>query len=80
MFSVNLWSCLGGVKPLVVFDGEHEMAVEPMQGNWASSRVVLGYMELFHVAAGTSGSLYTCDSILWDPRGCLQGTLGSCHI
>ena len=57
MFSVNLWSCLGGVKPLVVFDGEHEMAVEPMQGNWASSRVVLGYMELFHVAAGTSGSL-----------------------
>ena len=57
MFSVNLWSCLGGVKPLVVFDGEHEMAVEPMQGNQASSWVDLWCTELFCVAVGTLGSL-----------------------
>ena len=31
--------------------------LEPMQGNRASSRVDLGYMELFCIAAVTSGSL-----------------------
>ena len=45
------------VKPLVVFDGEHGMALVPMQGNQASSRVDLGYTELFRVAAVTSGFL-----------------------
>ena len=47
MFSVNLWSCLKEVKPLVVFDGECRMALKPKQGNQASSRVDLGCMELF---------------------------------
>ena len=45
------------VKPLVIFDGERGMPLEPMQGNRASSRVDLGYTELFRVAAVTSGSL-----------------------
>ena len=31
--------------------------LEPMQGNRASSQVDLGYMELFSIAAVTSGSL-----------------------
>ena len=57
LFSGNLWSCLKEVKPHVVVDGERRMGLEPMQGNWASSRVDLGYMELFHVAAVTSGFL-----------------------
>ena len=56
VFLGNLWNCLKEVKPLV-FDGEHGMALEPMQGNQASSRVDLWYTELFHVAAVTSGSL-----------------------
>ena len=47
MFSMNLWSCLKEVKSLVVFDGECRMVLEPKQGNRASSRVDLGYMELF---------------------------------
>ena len=36
--SGNLWSCLKEVKPPVVLSGECGMALEPMQGIWASSR------------------------------------------
>ena len=50
----NLWSCLKEVKPLVVFDGECGMALEPKQGNQASSRFDSGYKELFRVAVETS--------------------------
>ena len=57
MFSGNLWSCLKEVNPLLVFDGERRMALEPMQGNRASSRIDLGYMELVRVASVTSGFL-----------------------
>ena len=35
------------VKPLVMFDGERLMALEPKQGIRASSLVDLGYKELF---------------------------------
>ena len=54
--SGNLWSCLKEVKPLVVYDGERGIALAPMQGNRASSRVDLGYTELFHIPAVTSVS------------------------
>ena len=57
VFLGNLWSLLREVKPLVIIDGECVMALEPMQGNWASSQVDLGYTELFLVATDTSGSL-----------------------
>ena len=40
-----------------MFVGECRMALEPMQGNPASSWVDLCYTELFCVAALTSGSL-----------------------
>ena len=56
VLSGNLWSCLKEAKPLVEFDGELGMALEPMQGNRASSRVDLGYTEIFHVPLVTSGS------------------------
>ena len=57
VFLGNLWSCLKEVKSLVLFDGEGVIALEPMQGNGASSRVDLWYTELFHIAAVTSGYL-----------------------
>ena len=66
VFSGNLWSCQKEVKPLVMFDGECGMALEPMQWNWASSRVDLEYTELFCIAVVTTGSLQTCDSVLAD--------------
>ena len=45
--SANLCSFLKEVKPLVLYDVEHGIAVEPMRGKWASTRVDLGYTELF---------------------------------
>ena len=54
--SGNLWSCLKEVNPLVVNDVECRMALEPVKGNRASSRVDLGYTELFRVPALTSVS------------------------
>ena len=62
--SGNLWSCLKEVKPIVVYDVEHRMALEPMYGKWASSSVDLGYTELFCIPAVTSLSFYTCNSVL----------------
>ena len=53
MFAGKLWSFLKEVKPLVVFDGERVMPLEPMQGNRPSPRVDLGYWELFPVSAVT---------------------------
>ena len=57
MFLCNFWSCLKDVKPLVMFDGERTMALEPMQENLALSRLELGYTELFCIAAVTTVSL-----------------------
>ena len=41
--SENLCSFLKEVKPLVLYSVEHGIAVEPMNGKWASSRVDFGY-------------------------------------
>ena len=57
VFLGNLWSCLKEVKPLVIFHGDLGMALEPMQGNRASSLVDLGYTDLFLIAAVIAGSL-----------------------
>ena len=53
----NLWSCLKEVKPLLVIDGQHRMTLEQMQGNQASSRLDMGYLEQLLLAAVTSRSL-----------------------
>ena len=45
--SENLCSFLKEVKPLVLYSVEHGIAMGPMKGKWASSRVDLGYTELF---------------------------------
>ena len=47
--SKNLCNFLKEVKPLVLYSVEHGIAVEPMKGKWASSRVVLLYTELFFI-------------------------------
>ena len=68
------------VKSLILYDGEHTMALEPMQGNRASSRGDLEYTELFHLATVTSGSLSTCDNVLGDSLEFHQASQGSLHI
>ena len=45
--SENLCSFLKEVKPLVLYTVENGIAMEPIKGKWASSRVDLGYTELF---------------------------------
>ena len=52
----NLCICLKEVKPLLVYDVECRMALEPMQWKWASAPVYLGYTEIFHFPAVTSVS------------------------
>ena len=40
--------------------------MEPMKGKWASSRVDLGYTELFCIPEVTSVFFSSCDSVLRD--------------
>ena len=51
---VNLWSFLKRVMPLVLYDVDCGMVMEPMQGKLASSQFDLGYTELFCVPEVTS--------------------------
>ena len=64
--SGNLCSFLKEVKPLVLYDVEHGLAMEPMKGKRASSRVDFGYTELFYIPEVTSVFLSSCDSFLGD--------------
>ena len=45
--SENLCRFLKEVKSLALYSVEHRIAMEPMQGKWASSKVDLRYTELF---------------------------------
>ena len=54
--SGNLWIVVKDVKPLVIYDVECGIALEPMQGNRASSPVDLGYTEMFPIPPVTSVS------------------------
>ena len=54
--SGNPWSYLKEVKPLVVYDVECGMALEPLQGNRASFPLDLAYTCLFCVHVVTSVS------------------------
>ena len=54
--SGNLCCCPKEVKPLVLYDGEQEIALKPMKGNRSSFPVDSGYTELFHIPAVTSVS------------------------
>ena len=41
-------------KPIALYDGEWAIALMPVQGNWSSFHVDLGYTELFDFPAVTS--------------------------
>ena len=41
-------------KPIVLYDGELVTALKPIQSNWSSFQVHLGYTDLFHIPAVTS--------------------------
>ena len=52
------------VKPLILYDVEHGIAMEPMKGKWASSRVDLGYTEIFCIPEVTAVFLLSCAGFL----------------
>ena len=63
---MNLCSLLSEVKPLVLYDVEHGIAMEPMKGKWASSRVDMGYTKLFCIPEVTARLNSSSDSGLGD--------------
>ena len=63
-----------------MYDGERGIALEPMQGNQASSQVDLGYTELFHILAVTSVSFQDCEGVFGDSLESHQANQGSLHI
>ena len=60
-----------------MYDVELGMAMEPIQGKWASSRVDLGYSELFCIPEVTSLFFSSCDSVLGDSLEFNQANQGS---
>ena len=66
LVSQGLSSFLKEVKPLVLYDVENRIAIEPMKWKWALSRVDLGYTELFCIPEVTAVFLSSCDGGLWD--------------
>ena len=54
--------------------------MEPMKGKWASSRVDLGYTEVFCIPEVTAVFLSSCDSGLEDSLMFHQAYLGSFHV
>ena len=55
-----------GVKPLVLYDADCGMDMEPMQGKLASSQFDLGHTDLFCVPEMTSVFFSSCDSVVGD--------------
>ena len=74
---MNLCSFRKEVKPLVLYAVEHGIAMEPMKGKWASSRVDLGYTELFCIPELTLVFISSCDSVLGDSLVFHQENRGS---
>ena len=78
--SGNLCGFLKEVKPLVLYDVEHGIAMEPMNGKWASSRVDLMYTELFCFPDVTAVFLSSWDSGLEDSLVFHEAHWGSLRI
>ena len=55
VFSGNLWSCVKEVKPLVVFDKDCCMALEPMQGIGPHLDLICGTRSSFVLLRGLQG-------------------------
>ena len=53
-------------KPIVLYEGEQGIALKPMQGNWSTFQVDLGYTKLFHMPAVISVSSKTYEGFLGD--------------
>ena len=77
VFSGNLSSFLKGVKPLVLYDEDRGIPMEPMQGKLASSQLDFGYTEPSCIPWVTSVFFSSCDSVVGDSLEFSQANRGS---
>ena len=77
---MNLSRFLKGVKPLVLYDGDRGVVMEPLQGKLASSQFDFGYTEEFFIPGVTTVFFSSCDSVVGDSLEFNQANLGSLRI
>ena len=77
VFSGNLASFIKGVKPLVLYDEDGVMVMEPVQGKLASSQFDLGHTDLFCIPEVTSVFFSSCASVFGDSLDLNQANRGS---
>ena len=77
VFSGNLSSFLNGVNPLVLYDADRGMVMEPMQGKLASSQFDLGHTNLFGLPEVTTVFFSSGESVVGDTLEFNQANLGS---
>ena len=80
MDSRNLSSFLKGVKPLVLYDVDRGVVMEPMQAKLTSFQFDFGYTELFCIPAVTSVFFSSCDSVVGDTLEFTQANRGSFRV
>ena len=73
-------SFLKRVKPLVLYDEDRGMVMEPMQGKLSASQFDLRRTELFCVPEVTSGSFSSSDSVVGDSLEFSQANRGSLYV
>ena len=78
--SGNLSRFLKEVKPLVLYDVDRVLVMEPMQAKLASSEFDFGYNEQFCIPGVTSVFFSSCHSVVGDTLVFNQANRGSLHV
>ena len=78
--SGNLSRFLEEVKPLVLYDVDRGVVMQPMQGKLASSQFDFWYTEQFCIPGVTSVFFSSCDSVVGDSLEFNQANPGSLHV
>ena len=77
--SGSLSRFLKGVKPLVLYDVDRVLVIEPMQGKLASSQFNFRYTEQFCIP-GVTSVFSSCDSVVGDSLEYNQANRGSLYV
>ena len=67
------------MKPLVLYDVDLGVLMEPMQGKMASSQFHFGYTEQFCIP-GVTSVFFSCDSVVGDSLEFNQANRGSLRV
>ena len=68
-----------GVKPLILYDVDHRVVMEAMQGKLASSQFDFGYTEQFCLP-GVTSVFSSCDSVVGDSLEFNQANRASLRV